>query len=73
MSRQIWLILVGLGCGGVLLFLVLCGGGGYWLFRTVGAAEAEVSAEVDALLSAAHNGDFADTYSTAATVNRYTT
>ncbi len=67
MSRQTWLILSGLGCGGVLLLLVLCGGGGYLLFRTVGAAQAAVSAEVNALLSAAHSGNFAATYSTATT------
>lgn len=67
MSRQSWMVLGGLGCGGLLLVVVLCGSGGYLLFRTASASQAEISAEVDALLSAAHDGDFEDTYLTSTT------
>jgi hypothetical protein len=68
MSRQTWWIVGGLGCGVVaMLGIVLCGGGGYLLYRSMSASQAEISADMDRLFAAAHEGKFADTYQTSTT------
>jgi hypothetical protein len=67
MSRQAWLVFGGLGCGALLLVLVMCGGGGFMAYQAFSATSAEVSADIDALLTAARGDDFPATYETETT------